>query len=354
MTKINPNKIVEEQSQKALVYLKEYNIPATPKAYEVWYQYASKESLEVVKAIHDFIEKGGVPDASFTEHVCAQHLSHDAMARTVNSVTDMLNKQITGMSGAVTSTDVELSSFSDVLVEVSGSLEDGSFSKHDAGKLNSAVEKVNGRVKELESNLEASQGEIRKLQYYLETVRQESNVDPLTDLVTRKRHDQILSQAVRSAIETEEHMSIAFFEVDYYDAFKTKWGQSTSEQILRFIGGALKENIKGRDTASRYSSSIFATILPRTDIEGARILADHIRNIVERKRIVKKTTGEFLGRMTLSVGIAEYSKGESIGYFSNRCDRSLLAARLNGRNCTVTEIEAEEILSSDETKTGIA
>ena len=74
----------------------------------------------------------------------------------------------------------------------------------------------------------------------------------------------------------------------------------------------------------------------------------------ERKRIVKKTTGEFLGRVTLSVGIAKYSKGESIGFFSNRCDRSLLAARVNGRNCTVTEVEAEEILSGDMPVTGVA
>lgn len=354
MSEINPDQSVVEYSQKALEYLKEYNIAATPKAYEVWYQYASRDSLEVVKAIEDFKEKGGTPDKTFTERVHANHLSYDTIARTVDSVTGMLNEQISDMSGAVTGTDAELSSFSDVLIEMTGSLEDGSFNADDAGKLNSAVDKVNNRVKELEGNLEVSQSEIRKLQHYLETVRQEANVDPLTGLSTRKRYDQGLSQSVRSTIETEEDMCIAFFEVDHYDAFKSKWGQTTSEQILRFIGGALKENIKGRDTAARYASSTFALILPRTAIEGAKILADHIRNTVERKRIVKKTTGEFLGRVTLSVGIAKYSKGESIGFFSNRCDRSLLAARLNGRNCTVTEVEADEILSSDKPEAGVA
>ena len=280
MSQINPEQLIEENSEKALELLKKYNIAPSPKAYDVFYQYVSGESIEVIKVIDHYIEKGQVPDRTFIERVHANHLSYDTMVRTVDSVTGMLNEQITGVSGAVSSADTDLSDFTDILVEMSGNLEEGSFDADDAGRLNVAVDKVNGRMKDLETNLEVSQSEIRKLQHYLDTVRQEANVDPLTGLMTRKRYDQGLSQAVRNSIETEEDVSIAFFEVDNYDAFKTKWGQTTSEQILRFIGGALKENIKGRDTASRYASSTFALILPKTGIEGAKVLADHIRNTV--------------------------------------------------------------------------
>ncbi|MEM6603846.1 MAG: GGDEF domain-containing protein [Pseudomonadota bacterium] len=342
---MNPMQRSTELSKKALEYLKKYNVAPDPKSYDVWYQYASGENVEVNKAIGDFIEKGGIPDQVFTDRIHANILSYEVIAKTVDSVTGLLTDQISGVAGAMSGTDEELSVFSDLLVGASSDIKHGTFDDMVADKLNSAVDKVNMRVKELEANLEVSHGEIKKLQHYLETVRQEANVDPLTGLATRKRYDQSLSQAVRNSIEANEDMCIVFLEIDHYDAFRTKWGQTTAEQILRFVATAIRENIKGRDVSARYSGSCFALILPKTSIDGSRTLSDHIRSTVERKRIVKKTTGEFLGRVTLSVGIAKYAHGESIGFFCNRCDRSLLAARANGRNCTITELEAEDVLS---------
>lgn len=348
------SKEVFEHSQQALDYLKQYNISPEPRCYEIFFQYCSNENPEVTKAIDDYLAKGNIPDKEYILKLHSILLSYDNIARTVDSVSVMLNDQIVGMTDSIAGTDAELSSFSDLLVGVSDDIDTGVFTSDLASKLSMAVEKVNSKIKDLESDLDNSQIEIKKLQNYLDTVRQESNIDPLTGLFTRKRYDQGLSQSVRSAIETEEEMCIAFFEVDYYDSFRNKWGQTTAEQILRFIGSALKENTKGRDISARYSATVFALVLPKTGLEGAKILADHIRNTVERKRIVKKTTGEFLGRVTLSVGIARYNKGESIGFFSARCDRALLAARSNGRNCTVTEIEAEDILSSNNFESGAA
>ena len=78
-------------------------------------------------------------------------------------------------------------------------------------------------------------------------------------------------------------------------------------------------------------------ILPKTDTKGTVILCEHIRNMIERKRIIKKTTGEFLGRVTISVGVAEFQEGESLGYLISRAERALSVARQNGKNCTVTE-----------------
>lgn len=345
---MSQNLTVFELSQKTLEILQKYNIPCEPKAYEVWFNYVSQDHVEVVKAIDEYIAKGGVPDIDFTNKLYSTVLSYDMIAKTVDSVTNMLNEQIVCVTGSMSETDDELGLFSDLLVGASNEIEEGMFTSDLAGKLNVAIDRVNNKIRELESDLENSQEEIKKLQNYLETVRQETNVDPLTSLATRRKYDQWLSQIVRNSIECDEEMCVAFFEVDHYEAFKTKWGQSTSEQILRFIGLALRENIKGRDVASRYASTIFALILPKTALEGAKVVSEHVREIVERKRIIKKTTGEFLGRVTLSIGIASYKKGESIGLLSARCEKALLAARANGRNCIVTELEADEILAGSD------
>ena len=345
---------IKNYSLQALAHLEQYTIPPEPKLYEVWYQYVLGDNIEITKAIHEFLTKGGVPDKNFTEKLHALTLSYDVIARTVDSVTTMLNEQLSYVTGAMSGTDIELSSFGKLLDNFTAKISSGTIPEGLVEKITSATEKVSNKIKNLETNLEMSQSEIRRLQHYLETVRQESNIDPLTALATRKRYDQALAQAVRNAVEMNEELSVTIFEVDHYAAFRGKWGQVTAEQILRFIGGALKENIKGRDTAARYSGDTFALILPKTESSGAKILMEHIRHTVESKRIVKKTTGEFLGRVTLSIGIAQYKKGDSVGHFLSKCERSLGAARDNGRNCTMTENDADAILSNNSHLSGMA
>lgn len=337
---------VLEFAQKTIAFLSEHHIVPEPKCYEVVFQYISAENPEIVRAFSNATDKEQTINQDFILRLYNNVLSYETLARTVDSVSTLLSDQLTEVTGSVSGADSELSVFSDLLTGVSNDLDNGvPFDPELTVRLSGAVHKMNDRIKDLETNLEASNSEIQKLQGYLETVRQEANIDPLTGLFTRKRYEQFISQAVRSCIETEEDLCIVQLEVDNYEAFRQKWGQSTSEQILRYLGVALKENTKGRDMAARHTATSFALILPRTQLEGAKTVCEHIRNTVERKRIVKKSTGEFLGRVTISIGIATYKKGDSIGFFNMRCERSLMAARLNGRNCTITEQEAEDILS---------
>ena len=280
--------------------------------------------------------------------VHASVLSYDTIARAVDTVTNMLTTQLTGLNDTVSSSDKELNLFNDAINSFNTHIHHQSNSdnfiqeneyngKNIIAYMIDATVRVQNKIKELETELNHSQAEIKKLHHYLDNMCQEAMIDPLTSLATRKRVDQILSKSIRNSIETSEKLSVAFIEVDNYDAFKDKWGQITSEQILRFTASSIKENIKGRDSAARYSESLFIMVLPKTDTHGTKILAEHIRNTIERKRIVKKATGEFLGRITVSVGVAEFQEGESLGYLMSRAERSLSLARENGKNCTMTE-----------------
>jgi diguanylate cyclase len=310
------------------------------------FEYLKGDNIEISKAFNIAFEKKTDINEHFLLRLYSTILSYDTMARTVDTVSSMLTAQIIGLNDSVSSSDQELNVFSHAIDSFSQRME----SNEDSNIITYIVEatgRVKAKIKELEGNLDASQSEIKKLQTYLDNIRQESMIDPLTSIGTRKRFDQVLSKSIRSSLENKEKVSVAFMEIDHYDAFKDKWGQVTSEQILRFAASTLKENIKGRDTAARYSESLFALILPKTDSHGGKILAEYIRNIIERKRIVKKTTGEFLGRTTISVGIAEFQEGESIGHLVSRAEKILNIARMNGRNCTINEEDAKKLMTND-------
>lgn len=343
MSNPNPNDSNnQELSAKTLAELAKYNIVPTPKCYEVMFEYLKNDNIEVIKAFNKCLEAGGVIDEAFLLKIQSSILSYDTITRTVDTVTSMLTAQMMGLCQSVSSSDEELEIFSTAMDSFSEHIENKNsiYSEEDNNIVEyiiNATARVKNKIKDLENELEYSQTEIRKLHTYLENVCQENMLDSLTSLATRKKIDQVILKEIKYSVETAEKLCVAFIEVDNYSAFKKKWGQVTSEQILRFTATSIKDNIKGRDTAARYSESLFMLVLPKTNTDGGLVLADHIRTMIERKRIIKKNTGEFLGRVTVSVGISQFQEGESVGYLVSRAEKALAIARENGKNCIIID-----------------
>ena len=65
---------------------------------------------------------------------------------------------------------------------------------------------------------------------------------------------------------------------------------------------SVKNNVKGKDTAARYGGEEFAVVLPNTILRAATTVADHIRREVMSKELMKRSTGEKLGNVTISIG----------------------------------------------------
>ncbi len=74
--------------------------------------------------------------------------------------------------------------------------------------------------------------------------------------------------------------------------------------MLRLVAMSVKQNVKGQDIAARYGGEEFAVVLPNTVLRSAITVADHIRRAVMAKELMKRSTGEHLGRVTISVGVA--------------------------------------------------
>jgi diguanylate cyclase len=333
-------------AEKTLIELKKYNIPPTPKCYEVMYSFLKEDNLELSKAVNKCFDSHDTISEAMLLKIHTSVLSYDTIARIVDIITDLLAKQFNNLDNAISSSDDEIKNFQEALVSFTQHIdnEENLSNSHNniINYISEATSRIKSKITDLSTNLNNSQDEIKKLQSYLEKVCQESMLDPLTTLATRKKADQVLSNSIRNSLATEEHLSLILIEIDNYEAFKEKWGYVTSEQILCFVASALKENIKGRDTASRFGTALFFIILPKTPLQGACALAEHIRNTIERKRIIKKTTGEFLGRITVSSGVSEFKNGEAIGYLMNKLEKNLDAARKNGHNCIISDLDSIE------------
>ena len=123
----------------------------------------------------------------------------------------------------------------------------------------------------------------------------------------------------------------------------TTWGHQTGDQVLRLVAHCLSENTKGRDTAARYGGEEFAVIVRHAGVADAVKLADQIRLNVERKRLVKKSTGDILGTITISIGVAEFVGGETAASLIQRADNCLYRAKHAGRNCVIGDNDPKAV-----------
>jgi diguanylate cyclase len=76
-------------------------------------------------------------------------------------------------------------------------------------------------------------------------------------------------------------------------------------------------------------------------LRPAVIFADNIRRSIADKKVIKRSTGEELGRVMISAGVVEFRANESMANLLDRADACLYEAKARGRNCVVDEIAFE-------------
>ncbi len=191
--------------------------------------------------------------------------------------------------------------------------------------------------RKLESQLLESKKHIENLQSSLEAIRYESLTDELTTLNNRKHFENSIERVIDQSKESGRGFSLLMTDIDHFKKFNDTYGHQTGDQVLRLVALAVKQNIKAQDIACRYGGEEFAIILPHVGLEDAAEIGENIRNAVMSKELVKRSTGENLGRVTISVGIATYENIDTVHSIVSRADEALYLAKDAGRNLVKTE-----------------
>ena len=326
-------------ARDACAWLAQRNIPPIPENFELAYNLISGEHPELKRTVESLVTTGCKFDASVMTILHQRYFrapkDDDAMAELGEKISSELDSvlQILETAGA------DHSAYGKTLSKVSGQL--GQTALGDVGLkavidgVITATRAMEARSKTLEIQLQTSSREVNELRDRLESVRKESLTDQLTGIPNRKAFDNELQESVDRAIESGEPLSLVMCDIDHFKAFNDTWGHQTGDQVLRLVANCLSENVKGRDTAARYGGEEFVVILPQTELAGAVNLANQIRAKVESKKLVKKSTGDILGIITISCGVTQYDPKETLEEFVRRTDECLYAAKRNGRNRVV-------------------
>ena len=121
-------------------------------------------------------------------------------------------------------------------------------------------------------------------------------------------------------------------DIDHFKSFNDNFGHQVGDQVLRLVARTLKDGLKGRDFAARYGGEEFAIILPDTDLSAGVAVGNSLRKAIATKDVINRNTGEILGRITMSVGVAEFAGDPTLEDVVERADNALYTAKHNGRN----------------------
>jgi diguanylate cyclase len=331
-------------AEVALGQIKSLRQTAVPRNYEIWYVYATGYNSPLNKVINETLARNGKLTEADLEQIYETYLSHikttdridKVGARVIGEIDDVM-KLITEALGMSASYDNNLCGASQKLAIA----ENRDQLKTVVESLMASTREMRETTKALEDRLTLSKSEISNLQQSLEAIRAESLTDPLTGLGNRKYFDRSIEMAVQNALATGEPLSLLMFDIDHFKSFNDSYGHLTGDQVLRLVGMSLKQTIKGQDITARYGGEEFAVVLPNTALRQALTVADHLRRAVMFKELKKKSTGEILGRVTISVGVSMLKRDDDTDSLIERADACLYVAKRNGRNRVICEADPE-------------
>lgn len=325
----------KELAATALDRIQKEGLTPTPECYELWYVYFAESNPEVVRAIDILVANS----QKITDERCLElherFLSDVIETERVRQAGDKVQETIKVVSGAVHKVKDATTKYNTSLEGVSGQLKDDM----SAVEIRNVVQNVKQNTadmiahnQKLEDELVKSSMAMVELQRDLEEVRKEALTDGLTNLANRKAFDQEIERIAHEAVEDGATFSLLMMDIDHFKSFNDNFGHQVGDQVLRLVARTLIDGVKGKDVAARYGGEEFAIILPVTNLQAAVKVGDSLRKAVASKDVINKNTGEKLGRITLSGGVAQYLAGESIEDLIGRADAALYTAKHNGRN----------------------
>ena len=332
-------------AESALNQIRALKLSANPRSFELWYTYATGHNPGLNQAINNALSQHSELTDSEVDRLYDKHLSPVRFTERVEAVGGQIMGEIEQVMSMI---DIAIGSTNNYSESLAGASKEISLDT-DREQLRLIVETLVRSTQEVEVTNQALQTrlvetreEIRELQENLEVVRTESLTDPLTELSNRKFLEDAIAHFLVEAESKGSSLTVILSDIDHFKKFNDTYGHLTGDQVLRLVATTLKQNLKGRDVAARYGGEEFAVVLPRTTLNDGAIVADHIRQAVMSKELIRRSTSETLGRVTISLGVATWRKGDTMASLLERADSCLYAAKRAGRNCVVDEANVDK------------
>ncbi len=161
-------------------------------------------------------------------------------------------------------------------------------------------------------------------------LRKTAEYDVLTGTLNRRSLDQALVREFKQSGNTAPQLSVLFIDIDWFKRINDEYGHACGDHCLRSMAATLRAELRPTDALGRYGGEEFLVLLPAHGAAASRVIAERLRQAVERSAI------EWQGQqvmLTISIGMAARREGDNDApALLERADKALYAAKRDGRN----------------------
>jgi diguanylate cyclase (GGDEF)-like protein len=165
--------------------------------------------------------------------------------------------------------------------------------------------------------------------------------DGLTGLFNHRHFKEVLDREVARAVRYERILSLIMLDVDNFKEYNDTHGHPAGDEVLKILADIITTRLRVVDCPARYGGEEFAILLPETDLDGGKTVADDIRAQVENYPFEGREL-QPLGKVTVSIGVAEFNPASAeLPSLLERADEALYRAKNGGRNRVVAAAEPD-------------
>jgi diguanylate cyclase len=327
-------------AEKAMKAITKQRVPPTPNNFHVWFKYALGAPPELKRTIDILIgNKRGFDTATsrelFMTYVGSKG-SDDAVAHNVSQqLHDVMKSAREFLATAISDNRTQMEAIS----EVASRNEAGQDPKVLVETLMNELAKATTRAEKLEASFAEKSRELDVIRESLSKSEERAKTDILTGLANRRALEEFFRAAQTSAMEKGQPLSALLIDIDHFKKFNDSFGHGVGDQVLKLVAQALRERVREGDLPARYGGEELIAVLPGADLAACAATAERIRRSISERQMVRRSTGEPLPGITVSIGVGQFQLGESMDELIDRCDRALYQAKKRGRNQVVTETE---------------
>ncbi|MCK4765476.1 MAG: GGDEF domain-containing protein [Candidatus Aminicenantes bacterium] len=171
----------------------------------------------------------------------------------------------------------------------------------------------------------------------LKVIEKKAVTDRMTQLFNRGYMDELLKNEYERAKRYKRRFCVIMLDIDNFKSINTVYGYSKGDIVIKKISNVLRDSVREVDSVGRWGGEEFFIILPETGLDEAVVIAERIRDSVE-----KITFEEIDKRVTITAGVAQSKEKKDCSQLVKRVGKLLLEGKNLGKNMVITEEDSPE------------
>lgn len=301
------------------------HLDPTPDNYDLAFQYLAAQNVALVNAIRTEIENKGILTVDAADRIFAANagpVTADALAH----IAAAIGAHVEGLSSIAKQSDHDATAFRTAL---EANIASGA---PDTVAVMDLTLSMVARTRAAEAGLRKSTRELAGLRAHLAEAQHFADVDPLTELANRRAFKRELEREITACRLQGKPLSLAFCDIDNFKRLNDLHGHETGDRVLRFVAQLMAKQFARKGTVGRFGGEEFVVMFPGLDPQTAGHAVDKCRAALAELPLYAATTGDRIGSVSFTAGVAVIEEAETMPDILRRADELLYRGKAAGRN----------------------